>query len=102
MHHATSYTNAAQQRIMALVLHLFGDVVNGYAPKALAVALETTPSNITRDLANLAEAGLAEKTPGGCWRLTPRLPQQVAKVAAVVARRSREDASYTQAFHFYQ
>ena len=34
----TNYTNAAQQRILKLLLTLFGDVVNGYPPAALAKA----------------------------------------------------------------
>jgi DNA-binding IclR family transcriptional regulator len=93
------YTNAAQQRILSLVLHLFGDVVNGYAPGALAKALETTPSNVTRDLANLATAGLAEKVPAtGHWRLSSRLPNQAAKVYAQVAARAREAEALSQQF----
>ena len=96
---STSPPNTSQQRILALILHLFGDVVGGYAPGALAKALETTPSNITRDLANLAHAGLAEKVPAtGHWRLTSRLPNQAAKVFAQVAARAREAEALSNQF----
>ena len=75
------YTNAAQQRIVKLVLALFGDVVHGYAPAALAKAVGCSPSAMTRDLDNLASAGLVERDEStGLWRLTPRLPQQAIKV----------------------
>ena len=81
MSRATSYTNAPQQRILQLVLALFGDVVNGYPPAALAKALDVSPSVITRDLDNLLTAGPAERDEAtGHWRLTPRLPQQSIKV----------------------
>lgn len=99
----SDYTNAAQQRILALVLHMFHDVVNGYAPGALARALDTTPSNITRDLANLAIAGLAEKVEAtGCWRLTSRLPNQAAKVFTAVANHSRDAESFIAQFSRYR
>ncbi|MDR1063033.1 MAG: IclR family transcriptional regulator [Azoarcus sp.] len=76
----SAYTNAAQQRILRLVLVLFGDVINGLASGALAKEIGCPASAITRDLANLAEAGWAEKLESGAWRLTPRLPQQATKV----------------------
>ena len=78
---ATDYTNDAQQRILNLLLALFGDAVSGYPPSKLADLLSCTASAITRDLDNLRTAGLAERDDGtGCWRLTPRLPQQSIKV----------------------
>ena len=81
MSRATDYTNEAQQRILRLALTLFGDVVGGYPPAALAKALGVSASVITRDLDNLRSAGLAEREEGsGHWRLTPRLPQQAIKV----------------------
>jgi DNA-binding IclR family transcriptional regulator len=78
---ADKYTNASQQRIIKLMLIMFGDVVNGYLPSELAKALNATPATLTRDLNNLETAGIArpdEQT--GRWRLTPRLPQQAIKV----------------------
>lgn len=78
---ATDYTNEAQQRLIKLLIALFGDVVNGYPPAALAKALDVSPSVITRDLDNLRTAGVADRDEStGHWRLTPRLPQQAIKV----------------------
>lgn len=77
----TDYTNEAQQRLMKVVIALFGDVIHGYPPSALAKAVECSASVITRDLDNLRTAGWAERDEGtGHWRLTPRLPQQAIKV----------------------
>ena len=81
MSRATDYTNEAQQRLIKLLLALFGDVVNGYPPAALAKALDVSPSVITRDLDNLRTAGVADRIEAsGHWCLTPRLPQQAIKV----------------------
>ncbi len=81
MTRATDYTNAAQQRLIKLLFALFGDVVNGYPPAALAKALGVSPPVVTRDLDNLRTAGVAERDEAtGHWYLTPRLPQQTVKV----------------------
>ncbi len=81
MTRATDYTNEAQQRILRLVLALFGDAVNGYPPAVLAKSMGCSASVITRDLDNLRTAGLAERVEAtGHWCLTPRLPQQAIKV----------------------
>lgn len=70
------YTNAAQQRVIQVLLRLAGHEVNGLAPGEIAKALDTTPSNITRDLHNLKEGGVAEQIQeSGRWRLSPRIPQ---------------------------
>lgn len=77
----TDYTNEAQQRILRLVLTLFGDAVNGYPPSRLAEMVKASAPVITRDLDNLRTAGLAERNEGtGHWLLTPRMPQQAIKV----------------------
>ncbi len=70
------YINAAQQRLLKAIVLLAGNEFNGLAPSDLAKALQTNPSNVTRDLANLKEAGLAEQLPDtGRWRLGPKLVQ---------------------------
>ncbi|MCK9987427.1 MAG: hypothetical protein AzoDbin1_03899 [Azoarcus sp.] len=87
MSRKTDYTNAAQQRILKLVLVMFGDVVEGYAPGVLAKAVGCAPGSMTRDLDNLRTAGIAvcdEET--GRWRLTARLPQQTVKIYAAIGR----------------
>lgn len=99
MSRATNYTNAAQQRLLKVVLVLFGDVVNGYAPAALAKAVVCSASNITRDLDNLSTAGLVERDEAtGHWRLTPRLPQQCIKVWASIDRADRRLEETRQRF----
>lgn len=81
MSRATDYTNEAQQRLMKVVIALFGDVIHGYPPAVLAKAVECSQSVITRDLDNLLTAGWVERDEAtGHWRLTPRLPQQAIKV----------------------
>jgi len=82
----TNYTNEAQQRLLKLVLVLFGDAVNGYAPSVLAKNVGCKPPLITRDLANLATAGMVERLDSGNWCLTPRLPQQAIKVWTAIDR----------------
>jgi len=69
------YINAAQQRVLAIVFRLAGHEIEGIAPSELATAVRTSASNITRDLANLREAGFAEPLDSGRWRLTPRVVQ---------------------------
>lgn len=93
MTRATDYTNEAQQRLLKLLLALFGDVVHGYPPTALAKAVGCAASATTRDLDNLRTAGIAERDDAtGHWRLTPRLPQQAIKVFnAIDATQRRVD-----------
>lgn len=91
----TDYTNDAQQRILQVVLALFGDVVQGVSPTALAAAVGCSAPVITRDLDNLRTAGLAERDEAtGLWRLTPRMPQQSIKVfnAIDTAQRRADEA----------
>jgi DNA-binding IclR family transcriptional regulator len=72
----SDYINNAQQRLLRTILLLAGNELAGLAPSDLAKALDTGPSNVTRDLANLKEAGLAEQLPDtGRWRLGPKVVQ---------------------------
>ena len=81
----TTYTNDAQQRLVKVILVLFADVVNGLAPGAIAKEVGCSAAVMTRDLANLREAGIADRDEAtGLWRLTPRLPQQAIKVFAAI------------------
>ena len=84
------YTNAAQQRLVKIILLLFGHVVNGLAPSVIAREIGCSAAVMTRDLANLRQAGVADKDEAtGHWRLTPRLPQQAIKVWADIDRAER-------------
>jgi DNA-binding IclR family transcriptional regulator len=69
------YLMAAQQRVLQTLVKLAGHEIEGLAPGEIAKAIRTTPSNTTRDLANLRESGLAESMESGRWRLTPRMAQ---------------------------
>jgi DNA-binding IclR family transcriptional regulator len=70
------YRNHAQQRILRVLLCLGGHEVNGLAPTEIANALSINQSTVTRDLANLSLAGVAEPIQGSTrWRLSPRVPQ---------------------------
>jgi DNA-binding IclR family transcriptional regulator len=86
----TDYTNEAQQRLLKVVLALFGDVVHGMTPGALAKAVDCSAAVMTRDLFNLEKAGIAARDEStGAWRLTPRLPQQAIKVWTAIDRAER-------------
>lgn len=90
MNRKTDYTNAAQQRLLKVVMVLFSDVVMGLSPSGLAKSVGCAQSVITRDLDNLRTAGLAERDEtSGHWRLTPRLPQQAIKALASIDRAAR-------------
>ncbi|WP_418647250.1 IclR family transcriptional regulator [Thauera butanivorans] len=96
----TDYTNAAQQRLIRLVLLMFGDIVNGYTPGALARDIGCSATVMTRDLDNLRTAGIAEfDETDGRWRLTPRLPQQAVKVYAALGRAETRLAETKAAIH---
>ena len=70
------YHSNSQQRILKVMLALAGHEVTGLAPGEIARGLHITPSNVTRDLANLRMSGLAEQmTESDRWRLTPKLSQ---------------------------
>ena len=81
------YVNDAQQRLLKLILALFGDVVHGYTPGQLCDATGARADQMTRDLSNLVAAGLADRDDeDGRYRLTARLPQQAVKVYAALGR----------------
>lgn len=88
---AANYINAAQQRVLKLLMLLAGHEVLGLAPGEIAKALRTSASNVTRDLANLKEAGMAEPLADtGRWRITPRVGQIALRVLnAIGEARSR-------------
>lgn len=75
-----NYINAAQQRVLKILMLLAGHEVMGLAPGEIAKAVRTSPSNVTRDLANLREAGMAEPLDNGTWRITPRVGQIALRV----------------------
>lgn len=94
------HTNGAQQRLIKLILALFGDVVNGYLPSQLMSMTGASASQMTRDLANLVAAGLAEyDEENKHYRLTGRLPNQAVKVHAALGRAETRLAETKSAIH---
>lgn len=70
------YENESQQRVLRVLLALSGREIDGLAPGELSKGLAISASHVTRGLANLRLAGLAEEIPGtGRWRLSPKLVQ---------------------------
>jgi DNA-binding IclR family transcriptional regulator len=95
----TDYTNSAQQRLIKVILALFGDVVHGLSPGAIAKSVGCSSPMVTRDLDNLASAGIAQRDEAtGLWRLTPRLPQQAIKVWTAIDRAEQRLAESRQRF----
>jgi len=93
------YTNNAQQRIIKVILTLFGDPVNGFLSKDLAQAVGCSLPVMTGDTFNLEKAGIAERDEAsGRWRLTPRLPQQAIKVWTAIDRAERRIAEARQRY----
>ena len=79
----TSYTNAAQQRILQLIDLLAGHELQGLTPTEIGRALGSAAPLVTRDLDNLRTAGWAELHPGGkTWRLAPHAIQTSLRYAA--------------------
>lgn len=81
------YINSSQQRILQVLLAMFGHEIQGLAPSDLAKGLGISPSEATRSLANLRLAGVAEQLPDtGRWRLTPRIPQKAVAMLQTIER----------------
>jgi hypothetical protein len=65
------YTNVAQQRVLRTLRLLTESAVNGTFPSRIATRLRTLPSNTTRDLANLRQAGFAVQMHGRWFPIVP-------------------------------
>lgn len=86
----TDYTNSAQQRLVKLIVAMFGDVVDGYTPGELIAKTGASNHQMTRDLANLVIAGVAVKEENDRYRLNERLPRQAVKVWSTWERREAQ------------
>ena len=72
----SAYTNEGQQRILRLINVLAGHEITGIAPAEIARQMDVKAPVVTRDLANLQEAGYAEHVADtGRWRLSPQIVQ---------------------------
>jgi len=88
------YDNAGQQRVLKVMLAMFGHEIEGISPSQLAKAVGASPSCITRDLHNLVEAGIAERMPHNeNARIAPRIGQRALAILNnidIAARRVEE------------
>lgn len=81
------YISDSQQRILGLLLTLAGNEIDGLAPGQLAALNSCSPSQVTRDLANLRHKGWAEQiTTTGRWRLGPEVVQIAVKHSTALGR----------------
>jgi len=84
------YLNDAQQRILELIACLSGNEIEGLAPGEIAKLTGASPSQVTRDLANLRHRGWAEQLPTtGRWRLGPEIVQITTRHMTALDRAER-------------
>ena len=69
-------TSDQLRRAFRAIVVLAGNTVQGMTPGELAKAVDASPSNITRLLANMKNEGFVEETKvPGRWRLGPKVVQ---------------------------
>jgi DNA-binding IclR family transcriptional regulator len=86
----TDYTNSSQQRILKVVLTMFGHEIDGLPPGQLAKLAGITPGEATRDLDNLMQAGFVETVPqGNAYRISPMIGQRALAILNTIERASR-------------
>ncbi|MBW8034196.1 MAG: hypothetical protein FVQ79_00580 [Planctomycetes bacterium] len=70
------YESRQVQEALQVLIHLGGHEVNGLKPSEIGKSLNLAAHRMTRILANLRLAGVAEEIPESSrWRLSPRIPQ---------------------------
>lgn len=95
------YHCESQQRILGVLMSLFGHEIEGISPSNIAKANNITPANTTRDLWNLERAGLIERLPGSDRvRISPRLGSKALATLAAFDQAQRQltdlQARYTK------
>lgn len=86
----TDYTNSSQQRILKVVLTMFGHEIDGLPPGQLAKLAGITPGEATRDLDNLMQAGFVEPLPqGNAYRITPMVGQKAMAILHTLDRAAK-------------
>lgn len=86
----TDYTNSSQQRILKVVLTMFGHEIDGLLPGQLAKLTGITPGEATRDLNNLMQAGFVEPLPSGnAYRITPMVGQKAMAILHTLDRAAK-------------
>jgi DNA-binding IclR family transcriptional regulator len=90
------YSCAPQQRILRLLVVMAGNEVTGLTPSDIAQAMNCSAPLVTRDLANLRIAGLAEQIPEtNRWRLSP-LIVQISVRHSIALDRARQRLDETE------
>ena len=85
------YISDSQQRVMDLIRTLAGHETKGLAPSQIAALQQCSPSQVTRDLANLKHRGWAEQIAStGRWRLGPEIVQISLRHATALSRAQTE------------
>lgn len=93
------YISEAQQRILGLVVTLAGHEIEGLAPGDIAKVNRCSPSQVTRDLANLKHFGWAEQLPAtGRWRLGPDIVRVATRHMTALDRAERRLAEIKSRF----
>ncbi|MEY2689203.1 MAG: hypothetical protein RL375_3401 [Pseudomonadota bacterium] len=96
---AGKYVSDAQQRILGLVQTLAGHELEGLAPGDIAKLNTCSPSQVTRDLANLKHFGWAEQIAAtGRWRLGPDIVRIASRHMAALDRADRRLAEIKSRF----
>lgn len=93
------YISDGQQRVLRLLSVLAGHEITGLTPAEIAKAQACSAPMVTRDLANLRAAGLAEQVPEtGRWRLSPHIVQISLRHAAALSQARQRLDDITQRF----
>ena len=92
------YVSDAQQRICDLIRTLAGNEITGLAPGEIAKLQVCSPSQVTRDLANLKHRGWAAQLPTGRWRLGPEIVQIALRHMVAIDRAQRQFDGVRQRF----
>lgn len=96
---ADKYISDAQQRILGLVVTLAGHEIEGLAPGDIAKLNKCSPSQVTRDLANLRHFGWAEQLPSTQrWRLGPDIVRIATRHMTALDRADRRLAEIRSRF----
>ncbi len=76
------YTNSSQQRVLAVLGALVQAGLRGMKAGDIAEAVKISRDKVTRDVANLMEAGWVEADTEheGVWRVTPKISRMAFSV----------------------
>lgn len=91
MKQPSTYHCESQQRILRVLMSLFGHEINGLTPRQIATANGITPSLVTRDVWNLTHAGLVERVQEtDAVRISPRLGTKALQIMAAFDQAQRQ------------